>query len=186
MNRFLLASVWILSMSTSAFAIPSIEFVSHQMLANTPGQVYSIVIHGGDPVSGLDLKVQVADGGPAAGGIVVGPRITAVHLVNGTIFEGNATAQQTDLPFPQLATASVHTLSGTVPADGVLAYVTIDSTGFTTGSWPVLLAGTAAGDTDLAGTPAQITNGSLSPTPGSGILSFLGLGGLLLLRRRPT
>ncbi len=55
-----------------------------------------------------------------------------------------------------------HHRSGTVPAEGLLAVVTIDTTGFDRGSWVLRVSGTANGDTDFAGLAATLVDGSIT------------------------
>jgi len=103
--------------------------------ANTPGQTISILVSGEHDVSGLNLFVQVGDGGPElvdfglpAG--TVGPRITAVDLKTGTIFAGVGDSQFDDpgnLPQVVGSTISLASDPSTVEADGTLATLTIDT-----------------------------------------------------------
>lgn len=171
--RILLAGFVVLLAVASANAI-TITVGNHTLLANTPGQQVQIQVSGGEQVSGLNLYVQVGDGGPELVDFglppgVDGPAITAVDLTTGTIFAGVS-----DTPFvieaiPQYVSYSLAMLTpgSSVPAAGLLATLTIDTTGFAGGRWDLLLSDVLPGlggdyDTDFAPTPATILNGSLS------------------------
>ena len=162
----------------------TIHVGDHGLLPNQPDQVIAIQVSGGDLVAGLDLFVQVGDGGPEllrfglpAGR--AGPMVDAVELVAGTIFSG-----VTDKPvnigsdqLPQTASYTIALVGGTqsVAADGVLAYLTMDTTGIYGGTWDLRLAGVlpyapfqGPYDTTFAGQPAVISNGQIRIVPTAG------------------
>ena len=134
----------------------------HTLLPNMPGQQVQIQVTGGEAVSGIDLFVQVGDGGTTVGGDDTGPKITQLDLVTGTIFAANHTDVFTD-PAPLIWGATTTTTSGTVAASGLLATLTIDTTGITTGQFDLLLNPPATGPTAFAdtGIVTNLTNGSL-------------------------
>jgi hypothetical protein len=158
---------------------PLIEAGDHLLRANTAGQTISILVSGEHDISGLNLFVQVGDGGPElvdfglpAG--TIGPRITAVDLKTGTIFAGVDDAQ-IDPPgsLPQVISSTI-SLAGdpaAVEAEGTLATLTIDTTGLFEGEWDLLLSGVLRDlfggpfETDFAGEPAIIDNGRLRIVP---------------------
>ena len=172
-----------------------------ELLEDTAGQIVSFLATGPDEVQGLNFNIQVADGGPIAGGSVSAV-ITAIDIVGpGTVFETNNTGQQGGVIVPQIAGVSTTTISGRVPAEGVLAFVTFDTTGLFAASFdpvPLLLAGTLNGDTDFAGSidsagntvEFTVNNGTLSltsaiPEPGSFVIfGVLGLAAGLRRTRR--
>jgi hypothetical protein len=85
----------------------------------------------------------------------------------------------------QLKTSAARVASGTVNADGVLAYITFDTTNILSGSYPFDLAYPDADFSSLDGNAISFTPGTLTiqvPEPAS--VSMLALGGLALLRRR--
>ncbi len=148
-------------------ATPLIAVGQHGLLPNTPGQTIGIFVSGGRLVEGVNFNIQVADGGPELGGSQDGPAITGVDLINGTIFDNNNTGENDllamlGLEYPQAAAHTTTTLSGSVAASGLLATVTIDTTGFATGTWSLRMANTFNGPTDFAGIAASITDGSIS------------------------
>ncbi len=139
----------------------------------------------------MNFYAQVADGGPEAsefGGHIAGPKISSINVTTGTIFSGNNTGENGSRSvLPQFYDAETTTNSLTVPASGLLATVTVDTTGFQSGTFPFLLAGTLLGDSDFSGIAASITNGTLTiavPEPGVFALIPAMAGGLILRRRR--
>jgi hypothetical protein len=160
----------------------------YELLADTPGQWIEILVNGGDEVAGCNFNAQIADGGPAIGGTLIGPIITSVDLEGSlsdpTIFFGNNLTQNDLGGSSQLAMYSIIANIGTVAADGVLARIEIDTTGFYGDqSWALSLGATFNGPTDFAPIDADITDGSLHiPEPTS--LLLLSLGGLAVIKRR--
>ena len=155
----------------------SINVGNWTLAPNTPGQQIPITITGGEPVQGVVLNVQVADGYPdVIGSSINGPDITAIDLVDpGTLFGGvGNTGTNPIAESPQMWVVGTSTTSGTVPADGILAWVTIDTTGFLAGSgpWPLLLKDTFNGDTNF-----QTVAGQLIPTIENGWILLAGSGG---------
>ncbi|MCH8044616.1 MAG: tandem-95 repeat protein [Planctomycetes bacterium] len=171
-----LSAVTTVSLTLNA---PLVEAGDHILRANTPGQTISILVSGEHDISGLNLFVQIGDGGPElvefglpAG--TLGPRITAISLKTGTIFAG-VSDPQIDEPgnLPQVINATI-ALAGdptTVEADGTLAILTIDTTGLFEGEWDLLLSDVLPGlvggpfETDFAGEPAIIESGKLRIVP---------------------
>jgi hypothetical protein len=148
--------------------VPPVITVGHyNLLPNTPNQKIQIFVSTNNTfVQGTNVEVQIADGGTAAGGTVVGPKITNVDVVNGTIFQSNNSGQHGGGSIvPQVYEAIVLTSSGAVKASGLLATITVDTTGFNGGTFPLLLGSTLNGSTDFTVIPAIITNGSITITP---------------------
>jgi hypothetical protein len=153
-------------------ATPVITVGTHQVLAGVPGQRVPITVSGGDPVAGVNLLVQTGDGGAALGGHAgSAPRIQDVDpTAPGTVFGANNNGRAFDDP-PTDQLWQVHTVTnaGTVPAAGVLAYVTLDATGFAAGGTYPLLLGRIAGDpslnSDFGGVSAMVQNGQVVLVP---------------------
>ena len=131
--------------AASVSAEPIIVVGDHSLLPNTPGQKISISISGDNNITGINFYAQVGDGGPELADYslppgIDGPAITGVDLdPPGGIFDGKGT--QTDLPgIPQVAISTFDVTTGTVLGDGLLAELTLDTTGFTSGTWDLLLA----------------------------------------------
>lgn len=150
---------------------PTITVGNSVLLPNRANQNITINVSGGVAVSGLDFNVEIAAGGTVNGG-TAGPAITAVNLVTGTIFGGNNSGQQNFTSnSPQVYEGGIATTSGTVNATGLLATLTIDTTGFQGNTFSLKLSGFgnagASGNTDfgvdsnLNPIPATITNGNI-------------------------
>ena len=163
----IMACVTVFGLSQLARATPIIDVGEHELLANTPDQSIQIMVAGGDDVQGVNFRIQVADGGthPEVGGSIDGPVITDIDLMTGTIFDGNHTGQNSLLSFPQVSVQSITTETGTVPANGLLATVTFDTTGFSDGEFNLHIGDTRDGATDFAGIPVNIMDGSLRVVP---------------------
>ena len=177
-KRTVLMVVAVSAWLTSAICGATISVGHVQLIANQPDQWIDITVTGGDFVAGVDLFVQVGDGGPQLADFGLppgkaGPSITGVELKAGTIFQGVGDVP-TDVGSTQLPQTAVFTLSlvgaaPTVPAQGKLAKVRIDTTGFFGGTWNlqldnVLPFGIFGGPyaTNFAGLQANIQNGTLS------------------------
>lgn len=178
-------------------AQPAINVGDFEFQENMAGQEVPIFVTGGDPVAALNFVAQIGQTDPGTGQPEAGPAIEGVELLTGTIFEGNNLGQD-DTPdsSPQVIVASVITEgppdeADTVPADGLLATLTIDTTGFFAGSgaFPLLLSGTIEGDTTFADAMGEdviptITNGSITLVPEPTALASL-IACLPLLLSRP-
>jgi len=103
--------------------------------------------------------------------------------VNPTIFFGNNDGQVDLGSLPQLAMLVIVTDSGTVFADGILARLEIDTTGFSGDkTWTLALNATLNDSTDFRLIDADIIDGEIHiPEPTSFVL--FSLGGLTLIRR---
>ena len=76
----------LLLLTTWARGGPIINVGDHALAPNTPGQIVVIPVSGGDAVQGINLLVQVADGGPPLGGTLnSGPKITDISITTGTM-----------------------------------------------------------------------------------------------------
>ena len=152
----------------------TIEVGHHSLFANTANQEIPIFVSGNELVSGLNLFAQIGDGGPELGSFGFmpgsdGPAITAVDLKFGTIFADVAGPQDDQAGVPQVAISSIEFSNpgGATLANGLLANLTVDTSGFFGGSWDLRLDGVlpmfenGPFATDFAGVPANITNGTI-------------------------
>lgn len=189
MRRALFASLVVGLLPSTALAVPTITVGNHLLLPNTPNQVIAILVSSaGEQVAGLDLYLYVNGGvGPA-------PVITAIDVVGpGTIFAPNNVGQFSlgppyDVPGLQ-PSAITTTASGFVPANGVLAYVTFDTTGIPVGGYTISLTNPDLGPTDFAVNPgfdAILVDGFIGqvPEPSTFVLAALGVAGACGMRLR--
>ena len=161
----------------------SINVGTHNLNANMPDQIIQIDIAGVDVAQGVNFNIQVADGGSEAGGSILGPKITGIDIVGGTlggatIFTGNNVGQTNSLVLPQVWEATTTTGSGTVTTNGVLGFVKIDTTGFFDGQmFNLIMSNTVNNPTDLAGNSVDVTDGTINviPEPSSVVLVIIGL-----------
>jgi hypothetical protein len=176
----------------AASAAPTITVGNHQLLPNTPGQVISILASGegaADAIAGVDLFLVI-------GGGTSGPIATNFDLIGaGTIFAANNNGQQGfgaeyDPPSRDLV-GLVTTTSGTVSPNGVLAYVTLDTTGLTSGDFTLSITNELFGPSVLyatGGASTVLIDGTLSvvPEPSSVVLGLFGVAGVaaVAIRRR--
>ena len=179
---------------------------------NAAGQVIEVRVArtGNETVDSMQFNLQVADGGPEGGalggpGLIDGPEITNVDILTGTIFAANNIGDtQPGYILPQLWASGTETTSGTVvDPEGMLATVTIDTTGFLATdpvtSWELALDHTLNGpsmlyppDPDNDPIVVVIENGSITldgggviPEPSTLVVwSLLGVAGAFLVTRR--
>lgn len=142
----------------------TVEVGDHYLLADTPDQEIPIYVSGGDLVQGCNLNVQTGDGG--VGGTQSGPRITGIDVETGTIWAGQIEPPinpEPPLDYGQWEGRYLVTQEGvSVAAEGLLATVTVDTTGCGPGPWDLVLGpGNLNGPTDFAGIPATVHDGVL-------------------------
>lgn len=163
---------------------------NYNLLPNQPNQTITIFVKGGQLVQGLNFNIQIADGGPVAAGSIIGPGISGVDILTGTIFAGNNTGNPpgNGILVSQVAFYSTTTASGSVVAQGLLASVTLDTTGLLSGTFDLFLSNTLNSSTNFASMDPALTptiiDGSLTIVP-EPVSLMLTLGtGLMLLGRR--
>lgn len=177
-----------------ARATLSLNVGTRPLLPNTPNQTLEFqIFNDGLPVAvaGLIFNVQVADGGPMAGGAILGPRITGIDLLTGTIFSGNNAGQTSGAFVDQFRDARTTTAAGTVNVPSGLsrlAQVTFDTTGFAApGSWALSIGNTLNGPSryfgaDASSVPINIQDGTLEAVPEASTLwAAAGLAAFALL-----
>jgi fibronectin-binding autotransporter adhesin len=150
MNRRIFGyGLWLLVAVSPALGSPLIS-VSDQYMLNTNAQRQIPILVSSSPaeqVQGVDLAVQIGDGGTVNLGTNTAPRITNLDVVGpGTIFYGNNTGTGTlddGTPLPVylgssgnnlIAATQTTTSSGAIGANGVLAYLTVNPSGAAIGS----------------------------------------------------
>jgi hypothetical protein len=136
----------------------------------------------GETLTDMSLLVQVADGGPSLGSIA-GPTITGIDFT-GSVWDATDYSVS---PSPGLAVGDFNQLIGydvsiafgtgsPVPANGILASINIDATGYTAGqSFELKLVNTVGGDSSFLGAGSvNITNGIIQiiPEPSTATLFF--------------
>ncbi len=179
-------------LSGVALAVPAtavIDVGSHDLQENMSGQTIQLYVTGAAQVTAFNLKAQIGDGTgpnpePIFEAIAFGGGMWDTHantVVGGPI--GGA---------EQFADAYVaFNTTASVPANGLLLTLTIDTTGFFDGdSFGLLLEGSEMGvDSNfvVAGggaLAADITNGTINIVPEPASIALMSIGGLLALRRR--
>ncbi len=157
---------------SGAHAAVIVDLPDLNLIPNTAGQSFELTVSndgGGVDVTGIQLNLQVADGGAEAGGSTDGPSITAVDIFTGTIFENNNNGLTGGIAVPQIFAGGTLTSSGTVQipnGSSTLASVTFDTTGFSSGIFTYTVENT------LNGSMKYTTSGAdLFPTFGSGSLT---------------
>ena len=191
--KFPLALIISCSLIATAQATLVLHVGHHLLAPNMAGQAIPVYVSGGDFVQGVTFNVQVEDAYPDFG-VIDGPNTTDVDLLAGTIFDGNNTGENLIGVGEQLIIEGTTTASGTISAEGLLAIVMIDTTGFSAGDGPfrLLMGGTLNGDTNFQSSGGTlvpvISNGLITiiPEPATFVTAMIGIIGLCLyaLRRK--
>ena len=130
-----------------------VDLGEHVLVPNQPEQRVPIRISGGDLIAGVNLVVQVEDGYPeVVGSMADGPNVTEIDLEGrsgATIFASNNSGQVNPGSGEQAAFRFITTQAGGVPAEGTLAWITIDTTGIYEGEFLLNLEGGVIGATEL-------------------------------------
>jgi hypothetical protein len=171
-----------LCLASVAGAATTINVGNYLLLPNTPGQVIQIPVSGSDLAPGADLAVQIGDGGPelATYGLppgTPGPKIAQIDFASGTIFSVPGATQFTpsgNIPQVWFTNVVLGNSPANVAANGMLANLTINTTGFSNGSFGLLLNNVVPGlsppngySTDLTDQVPNLTinNGSIIIIP---------------------
>lgn len=204
MKRAIAFSLLLLLWATSsALALPTIVLEDplfpgsggYGLYENMPNQTIQVFVTGGESITGVNYNIQIGDGGVEVGGLTVGPRLTALDFITDTIFEDNHTAPLDSGVYPQIWMGWIMTAHDTVPADGLLATFTIDTTGLFAGdpvhSWSLAMGNTLNGPSNFTSYNSYdtiITDGTLSlipiPEPSTFALMATGLVGIVLFAVR--
>ena len=150
----------------------------------------------------MNLFAQIADGGPGVGGVIDGPEFGGADMLTGTIWIVDPVTAPTDLVGNVIiAAVALATPGATVEANGLVATLYVDTTGWSADDsnnpWRLKMApGTTV---DPAGTelldnsvplpmpiPLTINNGwiEIIPEPGTIWLLLIGLSAAKISRRR--
>ena len=144
-TRALATAAVLLAFWGQAGAALEIHVGGYALLPDTPGQIVRVFVRGGDLVTGFNLRAQIGDGqGPGAE-----PVFQAIGF-GGCIWDAAPywTLGGPIAGAPQLAQASVlfPETGVTVPAEGALVALMIDTTGFTANEmFSLSFAGTEIG-----------------------------------------
>jgi hypothetical protein len=173
---------------------------NHPLLPNTPGQVVDILIStdASDGVNALDLYLDINGGNPSA------PQFDSFTFGAPAIWAAAATSPSVygdpyEPPPSTLVFASgifLQNATTDVPASGILARLTVDTTGFFAGDgpWPLRLENGDWGETVMGNSvgvlPFIRQDGEISivPEPSSLVLTLLAAAalGAVAIRRRRT
>ncbi len=180
----------VMSQANIVFSVPDTE-----LLPNAASQTLWIhVSNEGQPVSllGLGLNIQIADGGPAAGGVITGPEITNVDLFSPAFLFGSNNNGQggSGSLLPQIYEAATLTESGSIQlgvGTFVVGSITLDATGLSLygQTWDITLH-SLNGTSELFGIDGNPLSVLFRPAlltmvPEPGIASMAVAGGALLL-----
>lgn len=188
-----IVAIVLLAFASNAPALPVVNVGTVDLQPNKAGQTVSISVI--DPsasavenIQGLKFILQIGAGTGTA------PSITSIDVINGnTIFTGNNMGQFTPAgeSFPQALAVDTLSNSGFVNDNGTLANITFDTTGVTSGTFPLSIG---AGSTRLGSTaflngsgdtiPSTLVDGLIVITPEPASLSLLAVGAACLLVRR--
>ncbi|MEX0937580.1 MAG: PEP-CTERM sorting domain-containing protein [Pirellulales bacterium] len=150
LRRFALSLAVLLSLAVTAQAASVISAGIANVITLQPDMAvqqvqFMITSPDADPWAGMSFRIWVEDGGtltPHGGGDDSAfPNITDVDILDGTIFGPNNTGEQAPLSHPLAFERATTTTSGSVEANGLLATVTFDTTGFNSGSFRFFLDG---------------------------------------------
>ena len=142
-----------------------------------------------DGADGFEFNAQIGDGGAILGGTDTGPVFESVDFNVGTVLDG---WNQVDVVSAPLAVRSLLDDSTSVMTDGFLGTVTIDTSGFNSGTFDFMISGVAGFDTrftELSNeVPTNAPNGFIRiqavPEPSTAMILALGISAVMIRRRR--
>ncbi|MEQ1828956.1 MAG: PEP-CTERM sorting domain-containing protein [Pirellula sp.] len=170
---------------------------NHTLVANQANQVINIFASSatGEVAPGFNLNFVIDDGGSIVGGVDNNtPKITSINLKpTAGLFAGIPDIQFNALSSQKLFQVTIAPTNianrPTISTNSLLAQVTLDTTGLTSGTWVLDLDGLPSKglpSSDFAGLATTVTNGSVNitavPEP-SGVLTLCLVGGCALLAR---
>jgi autotransporter-associated beta strand protein len=186
MNKSILVSIsWVFLAAYPVLGNPTISIDTQYMLnTNAERRIPIYVSSAAEQIEGVNLAVQIGDGGAVNGGVNTAPRIINLDVIgSGTIFNPNNTGNGTlpdGTPLPVYIgsggnnliglTETTANLNTSVNANGVLGYLTVNPAGAAIGTYQIKLldVGNVADgdldndpwDTDFAGIPAFFSGNS--------------------------
>jgi autotransporter-associated beta strand protein len=138
---------FLLLAASSLWTVVAIDGGTYYLAPGVQSQL-QVRISGGDPVSAVKLWVQIGDGGAANQGTNTAPVINSINLVGpGTIFNASNTGATPVFAGGLMAVAETTTdvaRAATVPANGTLSLITINTAGAPAGETVLHLKGVAA------------------------------------------
>lgn len=189
LRKAFFAIALVAALSSSALAVTNVSGGDHVFQVNSGLQTFPIMgsSNSGETLAGIDLYL-VMD--------ALGPIITNVNLITGTVFEPNNVGQS-DFGLVEYQTPGrepgyfTTTTAGSVPT-GVVALITIDTNSALAGQYLLALESPVLGPSAVynqVGAPGTYTNGSVTlqvPEPGSIMLALFGAAGIgaVAIRRR--
>jgi len=180
-----LCGMLLVALASAAAGAPieiDLALENYQLQPDAPDQTILISVsdkQGGTTVSGVNFRLRLDDG--ISPGDSPAPRITAIDLIgddtNPTIFYGNANPPvdpdgEPDA-WPYYEARIVTTAAGSVPADGLLAIVTLDATGVFSGSWDLILGDPGGFPTSFPDAAVDLEPGTLHVVPEPATLTLL-------------
>ncbi len=162
----------VVSLATTGASALEIDIGHHVVVPNMPGQKIGIYVTGGELVNGISLTVAINGGGKAHGG-KPGPLITAIDVDAGPTIWNQPPGHNRPSVFNdgQLWNVNFLTIGGYVRGDGLVATVTVDTTGYF-GRHTLELSGggitESVGDTQFMGQDLEleIINGTFGDATG--------------------
>jgi len=148
---------------TQVFGATEISVGTHYMLNTNQERLIPIMVSSPtEYVEGLILAVQIGDGGAVNGGTNTAPQIADLDIIGpGTIFNASNTGSSLEYLGNLIAMNETTTASGSLEANGVLAWLTINPSGAALGSYRINLQTVGENvdgnpwTTDFAGVPAS-------------------------------
>jgi hypothetical protein len=201
-----LATAFVICLAASLQATEIVSIGNHTLLPNTPHQTIDVMVTNDRATAvhleSLSFYAQVADGGPLALGHIVGPGITATIITPPEVFSVNNVGVNDSNPGQefgdQIVTLDTRTATLFITQAGLstvlLGKITVDTTGFFSGSWPLIMSNTQGGPATITawGNVSNATNpqdpiaslfidGSISvPEPSSIVLRLFAVAGLAI------
>lgn len=190
LRKAFFAIALVASLTSSALAVTTISAGNHVFTVNSGLQTFAITASSdsGETLQGIDLYA-VMD--------ALGPIITNVNLITGTVFDPNNVGQF-DYAMPENMVPTrepayyTTTASNSVPT-GIVAFLTIDTNSALAGQYTLSLDSPLFGPSAVynqTGAPGGFANGSVTlvpvPEPSTIVMGLFGAAGLaaVAIRRR--